>query len=244
MSVKDTVCIVPARGGSKGIKDKSIQPLGKAPLLSWPIRVAKASLRIGRVIVSTDGEKIAKVGEAENAEVWIRPDELAQDNSTVRDLIFHLIDRFEKEGAVPETIVYLEPTSPFRVTKDIHACLDVLEEGQFDSVATFVKSHVHPTWMFEQNAEDSWKAFQEGHTPWTYGSESSQQAYELNGGVYVFKTASFLREDPVGIYFGKRGFELMPEERSIDIDEPIDLIRADCALDHLGENEFNALKLV
>ena len=108
--------IIPARGGSKGVPKKNIRPLAGYPLIAYSIAAAKLCSRIDRIIVSTDSEEIAELSRKYGAEVpFMRPAELAGDLSPDRDFVMHALEWFkENEGAVPDYLVHLRPTTPLR----------------------------------------------------------------------------------------------------------------------------------
>src|ERR1041385_6963860 len=123
--------LIPARGGSKGLPGKNILPLLGKPLIGWTIQTAlKACENVnGKIVVSTDSKEIAHVAKTFGAEVpFLRPGELAQDNSTSVDVVLHALDFFEKEGENFDYVCMLEATSPQRTEKDILGALNLLEE--------------------------------------------------------------------------------------------------------------------
>ena len=116
MSNTTVVAIIPARSGSKSVKNKNIADLGGYPLISYSIIAAKMSKYIERIIVSTDSEHYAQIAVRYGAEVpFIRPKKLATDQSTDREFILHAMEWFdENEKIVPEYWVQLRPTTPLR----------------------------------------------------------------------------------------------------------------------------------
>lgn len=110
------IATIPARGGSKGVPNKSIRLVGGHPLIAYSIAAAKLSKKIDRVIVSTDSNEIAKIAIKYGAEVpFLRPAEFAQDNSSDNQHIIHAINWFEiNEKFTPELFVHLRPTTPLR----------------------------------------------------------------------------------------------------------------------------------
>jgi N-acylneuraminate cytidylyltransferase len=109
------VGLVTARGGSKGVPGKNIAPVGGIPLIEWSIRAARSS-RLERCIVSTDSEDIATVCRSAGAEVpFMRPPELARDDSPHMDVILHALDWLERDVGVPEYLCWFpcrtEPVS-------------------------------------------------------------------------------------------------------------------------------------
>lgn len=213
--IKNTrvVAVIPARAGSKSVIDKNIKLLAGKPLIAWPIDTAKQSRYIDRVIVSTDGEKIATIAKAYGAEVYIRPDHLAQDNSLVIDCLRELIVRLKSEGELATMLVLLEPTSPLRSLEDVDRVIEKLLSH--DSAATFCEAELNPhrAWKVEG---DSVEPFIEGAIPWL-PRQKLPQAYQLNGAVYGFHIDK-LPSEGTSILFGEIAAVTMPQERSVDID--------------------------
>ena len=117
MSPRDlyVVALIPARSGSKGVKNKNLQMLGQAPLIAWSIKCGLNSKAINRTIVSTDSLEYGEVARSWGAEVpFLRPDSISQDTSTDLDFVLHALDFFKSEGRLPDLIVHLRPTTPMR----------------------------------------------------------------------------------------------------------------------------------
>lgn len=108
--------IIPARGGSKGVPKKNIKPLGGYPLIAFSVAAAKLCTEIERAIVSTDSPEIAEIAKSYGAEVpFLRPPELAQDDSPDIDFVRHVLEWLgTNEGSVPDFLVQLRPTTPLR----------------------------------------------------------------------------------------------------------------------------------
>ena len=136
---REVVALVPARGGSKGLPGKNIRPLAGHPLIAWAIAVAKAAPSVGRVFCSTDSPEIADVARAYGAEVpFMRPAEFAGDFATDLDVFGHFLRWLEEnEGTVPEHVVQLRPTTPFRDPLWID---DSVARMQADPTITCVRS--------------------------------------------------------------------------------------------------------
>ena len=134
------VCIIPARGGSKGILNKNLVELEGTPLLSWSIVSAKESMCIERVIVSTDSSEIAAVARQWGAEVpFIRPEELASDNVHAVQVVLHALKWLDQqENYLPKGVMMLLPTSPLRLTADIDGAIDLFERNNAPSVVSVV----------------------------------------------------------------------------------------------------------
>ncbi|MFC1820437.1 cytidylyltransferase domain-containing protein [Thermodesulfobacteriota bacterium] len=115
--IKDKVyAVVPARSGSKGVKNKNIKTLCGHPLLSYSIIAAKKTKSTERIIISSDSPEYIKIAKSYGAEApFIRPSEISGDKSSDYECIKHMLDFLqENEGHVPEYIIHLRPTTPFR----------------------------------------------------------------------------------------------------------------------------------
>jgi len=130
MAQLETLAIIPARGGSKGLPRKNILDLGGKPVIAWTIEAATACPGIGRVIVSTDDPEIAEVARAYGAEVpFLRPDYLATDTATPGEVFGHVLESLNWEGYVPDIYMAMYPTSPFRSAHMVSTLLDKVQQG-------------------------------------------------------------------------------------------------------------------
>ena len=121
---KKIICIIPARKGSKGLKNKNIRRLNNIPLIAWSILLAKKCNEIDDIIVSTDSVKISKIAKKYGAKVpFIRPKKLATDKASSFNVIKHTINFFKKKNIFYDYVLLLEPTSPLRELKDINFCI-------------------------------------------------------------------------------------------------------------------------
>jgi CMP-N,N'-diacetyllegionaminic acid synthase len=224
---KRVIAIVPARGGSKSIPGKNIKPLDGKPLLAWSIDIARQVAEIDRIIVSTDDSEIAAVASIYGAEVYDRPAQLASDDALVIDAIKDLLSRLASEGGSPEWVVLLEPTCPLRSADDVRKCLALVAQGQFDSVATFKEADLNPhrAWRLVNGVPE---VFIPGAVPWL-PRQKLPHAYQLNGAVYIFRTA-LLAEETRSLLVGRLGAVLMPRERSQDIDDRLDFMIVEAIL--------------
>jgi len=126
----EIICVIPARGGSKGIPGKNIVEFDGKPLLHWSIAAAKSSGRVARVIVSTDDERITEAAKQSGAEVpFVRPANLAGDDVHSVHVVLHVLDWLEQERQLqPAGIMMLLPTSPLRTANDVAAAADLFIE--------------------------------------------------------------------------------------------------------------------
>jgi CMP-N,N'-diacetyllegionaminic acid synthase len=220
--------LIPARGGSKGIAKKNLASLGGMPLIAWTIKEALAS-QVGRVIVSTDCERIADSARQAGAEVpFLRPAELAADDTPSFDVAAHAVDWWrESNGAWPETLVLLQPTSPFRSAEDIVAGVKLLENSSAPAVVAVCEARTHPYLSRKIGPDGIIEYFLEGSEQ-ASRRQDFPPAYQINGALYVIRTQILLAEKS----FQPRGTRayVMPPERSLDIDNAADLRQADWQL--------------
>ena len=144
MLTKQTIAIIPARGGSKGIPNKNLIEFCGKPLLAWSILQAKEAKTISQVYVSSDDEEILTTAAQFGAIPIRRPKELATDASSSEEALLHALNEIEKVGTnIPDLVVFLQATSPLRTTEDIDGAVQKLIETRSDSLfsmAIFLKS--------------------------------------------------------------------------------------------------------
>jgi len=154
---KTILALIPARGGSKGLPRKNIRPLLGKPLIAWTIEQAKASKYIDRVVVSTDDEEIAEVAKKYGAEVpFMRPKELARDDSPTIDAVLHALEFFSEKGEKFDLLALLEPTSPLRKRGDIDRGIEILINSKRKATAVVSVGKVtleHPAIMKKIDSE-------------------------------------------------------------------------------------------
>ena len=133
--------IIPARSGSKGVRDKNIKSLRGHSLLEWSINAAKRSQLIDRVFISTDSSEYAQIGREHGAEVpFLRPDDISGDTASDLDFIIHAIEEFHKMGLEPDYLVHIRPTTPIRDPDVIDAAISLFQNNnQFNSLRSVHK---------------------------------------------------------------------------------------------------------
>ena len=142
---KKILALIPARGGSKGIKNKNIIDLCGKPLIDYSIVAAKKSKYIDDIVLSTDSEIIAKVGKQCGAEVpFMRPESLAQDKSKSIDVVVHAIDTLKKQNREYDCVVFLQPTQPLRDENDIDGAIKTFYNNNRQSVVSVCEAPNSP----------------------------------------------------------------------------------------------------
>jgi len=216
----ETLCIIPARGGSKGIPRKNVQAIAGKPLIAYTIEQAKCSNAITRVVVSTDDDEIASVSHSYGAEVLHRPAEIAGDKASSESALLHALDHLkQQEGYGPDLVVFLQATSPLRQPNDIDNAVDTLLRENADSLFS---ARPVEGFIWEERKQDG------ACTPINYDptDRPTRQALaseylEENGSIYVFKPW-VLREYNSRLG-GKIAVYVMHELDSFQVDVPEDL---------------------
>lgn len=208
-----------ARGGSTGVPGKNIRPLCGKPLIAWTIEQALASGLADRVYVSTDSPAIAGVARSYGAEVpFLRPAELATASAGKLPVILHLVDWVENAHGAVSRIIDLDPTSPLRAIADIQAC-DALLDDQTGLVITGYESDKNPYFnMVEQKADGGFERVCPPAVE-VLGRQGAPRVYAMNGSVYAWHRHSLKSSLWAA---GRIRLHVMPRDRSIDIDHPVD----------------------
>jgi len=221
----ETLAIIPARGGSKGLLGKNIRPLAGVPLIAHTIKAAQGAQTVDRIIVSTDDEAIAEIARDAGAEVpFIRPAHLSNDKATGVDVCLHALAHANNSlDYHPELVIFLQPTSPLRSSADIDAAVKLLRDSDADSVVSVKAVTEYPQWMKKMDAEQRISPLLEQLEIKT-NRQDLEKSYILNGAIYLSTTASMKKSHSV---YGSdtRGY-LMPDNRSIDIDTANDMLIA------------------
>lgn len=220
---------VPARAGSKSLPAKNLRLLAGKPLIVHTIEAARASAVFDRLIVSTDGEDIARVARRAGAWVpFLRPARLATDEARGIDALHHAMAWLEGNGLRFDCVMVLQPTSPLRASEDITGALDLLLERDADAVVSVCPVDHHPWWSNELPADGCMKDFLRPGLP--HNRQQLPPYYRLNGAIYLARWDFIRHRDD---WYGPRTYAyIMPRERSVDIDEEIDLWLAAALLRH------------
>lgn len=218
---KKVLGIITARGGSKGIPGKNIKPLAGKPLIAYTIEAAKQSKLLTRTIISTDYEDIALVSKKYGGDVpFMRPAEFAQDKSTSIDVIKHAITWLkENQKEEYDYVMILQPTSPLRRAEDIDECIKIAVEKDADSVMSMKELDDFSPKKLKKIQDGLIIPYFEEEGTFTAQRQSLDKMYKRNCAVYLTKVSYILNND----LFGKTSYAyIMSEERSVDINKPID----------------------
>jgi len=209
------LALIPARGGSKGIPRKNIRLFCGKPLLQWSIDVALMSSCIDQVVVSTEDTEIAAIAKAGGAEVpFLRPEELASDETPGIASVLHALEQLPEV----DDLLLLQPTSPLRRVEDVDDIVQLRRQAGSESAVSVTLSTKHPAWMYALS-EDLLLQSILTDSP-AFCRQQLPPAYVLNGAFYL-ATRSLLERERTFINSSTVGY-IMPADRSVDIDYPLD----------------------
>lgn len=216
MKLQDTLFVITARGGSKGLPGKNIRDLCGKPLIAYSIDIARKFVDDENICVSTDSEEIKKVVEEYGLKVpFLRPDYLATDTATSNDVLVHAVHFYKDIGREYKKICLLQPTSPLRSVDDVLGSLDLYRDD-IDMVVSVVKSHAPAVLC----ADDENGFVQLVYNKNAEGRQQLKEMFEFNGAVYVINVESLLEKGMKN--FSRKVKYVMSKEHSIDIDDIYD----------------------
>lgn len=222
------IALIPARGGSKGIRRKNLALLAGKPLLSYTTAAATRSKLIDAVWVSSDDAEILSFAEMAGVHALDRPAAFASDTASAVSVVEHFIHSLPHRSVEQNpVIVYLQPTSPLRDESHIDAALQQMHTVGLDSVISVVEADKPPQKAFLLNADGLLKSLFD-ETLSNARRQDLPQCFYPNGAIYAFRISAFKNRGG----FPSNGSlpYIMTSSDSIDIDNPSDLIRAEIAL--------------
>ena len=218
---KRVLALITARGGSKGLARKNIAPLGGRPMIAWTIAAARESRSVDRTILSSDDDEIIAVARAWGCAVpFVRPADLARDDTPSEPVVLHALDTLPESFDI---VVLLQPTSPLRSADDIDQCLARLCEADAPCCVTVTQPAKSPYWMYTMEGCGRLAPLL-ADSAVTTRRQGLPSVYVLNGAMYAAlvpwfrERRTFLAEETVG--------HVMPPERSVDVDTELDLALA------------------
>lgn len=214
------IAIIPARSGSKGLKNKNIKLLNGKPLLAYSIEAALKSKCFDTVFVSTDSKKYADIAREYGAEVlFLRSEKNSGDKSSAWDVIRETLIVYNEFGKEFDTFMYLQPTSPLRQAKDIKKAYKLYKGLNANSIVSVCECDVSPLYCYKLpknkllskvlNVKNENKRRQE-----------VGNYYTMNGAIYLASVKNFLKTND--IYSNKCCAYVMDKKSSIDIDDELD----------------------
>lgn len=226
MKNQKILAVIPARGGSKGVKDKNIAEIGGSPLIKYTIDAAKKSNMLTHCIVSTDSEKISSVAKSCGGIVpFRRPKHLSDDGALSLPVMQHAVKFMESlHGFQYDIVIMLQPTTPLRTAEDIDNSINLLMDVNADSVISVVEVEGHhPLRMKRVVGGRLVNYIDQGHEDMRPRQELPP-VYIRNGAIYATTRKVLMIENS---FSGKDSYAyVMTHDRSINIDTYQDLLVA------------------
>ncbi len=206
------VALIPARGGSKGIKRKNLEMIDSIPMVAHAILAALGVPEIESVWVSSDDKEILEVAEKYGALALLRPGKFAKDDSTSEAVITHFLT-VVKCG----TVVMIQPTSPMLTSGDLQRGIQKFRKEKLGSLFSACKTNDMLMW-------DEDAMYPINYDPRNRGRRQNRQRFMLieNGAFFIFSKGGFVRT--ACRLHGKIGYSEMPYWRSFQVDDKVDLV--------------------
>lgn len=227
---KNNLAIIPARSGSKGLKDKNIKELNGKPLIAYAILEAQKTNIFDAIHVSTDSEKYAEIAKKWGAdEPFLRSAEFAADDATTWDAVKYVLSEYSKRGQSFDTVTVLQPTSPLRTAHDIKNAFQFFEDKKANMISSVCKMDHSPLWSNTLPEDLSMTEFEDEQL--TYLPRQALPIYyRENGAIYILKVAHLL--SATNIYKDKCFAYIMDQLHSVDIDCELDFWIAETIMKH------------
>lgn len=214
------LAIIPARSGSKGLKDKNIRLFNGKPLMAYSIEAALQSNQFDEVFVSTDSEQYAEIGRKYGAHVpFLRSAEHSSDSAPSWDVVKEVLECYSVCGTTFNTVALLQPTSPLRTAQDINNAFAIMQEKQANAVVSVCEVDHSPLWCNVLPENGSMDRFLPKDLA-TKGRQKLDTYYRINGAIYLVNVPYLLSSQTIydqGCFAYK-----MDKRRSIDIDDLVD----------------------
>lgn len=228
--MKEILCTICARGGSKGVKNKNIKELNGKPLIAYTVEQAKQSGLFDHIVISTDSDEIAETAVKYGAEVFFkRSAELASDTAGKLGVIKDAFVRSEEHyGATFKYLMDLDATSPLRSVNDIRASFaQFLCDGNRNLI-TAMPSRRSPYFNMVEVSSEGRVGLAKRLDSSIVRRQDAPKTYDMNASIYIWTRDSILND--TSLFNDSTGLYVMPEERSIDIDCELDFEFVECMM--------------
>ncbi len=218
------IAIIPARSGSKGLKDKNIKNLAGKPLIAYSIECAIESNCFDRIFVSTDSQTYADIAIEYGVDAsFLRSAENSNDKADSWSVVREVIANFRLRGEEFDEIMLLQPTSPLRKAFDIKKAIDLLYERNGNSVISVTECDHSPLWCNTLPANGCMDQFVRSEVKGV-PRQQLPQYYRYNGAIYLLKA-----DELNNMHMFEKGCYayIMDQRRSIDIDTELDFLIAE-----------------
>ncbi len=188
-----TVCIIPARGGSKGVRKKNIKKINGKPLLAYVIENTLKSRIFDHVIVSTEDDQIARIAKKYGAEVpFKRPNILASDTAPMDKVLLHAVKTLYKLNYTFDIFVWRDATTPFIRSSDIKNTIQLLKKKKAAIVTGVYRQHLNPYFNIVETKSDGTLKLCKPLKKKARSRQEAPPVFQLNG-LYTYDAKKFLK---------------------------------------------------
>jgi|TARA_B100001964_G_C14178984_1_gene575260 N-acylneuraminate cytidylyltransferase/CMP-N,N'-diacetyllegionaminic acid synthase len=211
--------IIPARGSSKGIKNKNIKKLCGYPLIAWTILTARKSKYIKQIIVSTDSKKIANISKKYGATIpFIRPKKYATDKASSFSVLKHAINFFNSKNINFDYVLFLEPTSPLRQVEDIDNCIKKILAKKIDTMVSVTEVICqHPRFIYSINKKNILEPYITNKNNLYVRRQDIEPLYYLEGSIYLSRIRTLMEKKT--FYHNRTVAYKIKKWKSLEIDD-------------------------
>lgn len=214
----NSLVVIPARGGSKGIPRKNIRFLGGKPLIQWTIDEVKKVFPDNEICVSTDDVEIKNIVEQNGLKVpFLRPKKLATDTSGTYEVLLHTLSFYEDQGYNPDIMILLQPTSPFRTAEQIKEALEIYTPD-IEMIISVKETKSNPYYVLREENENGFlNSLKESKAN---RRQDIPKVWEINGAIYIINVKA-LKQKPLSQFTRVKKY-VMDEISSLDLDTILD----------------------
>jgi CMP-N,N'-diacetyllegionaminic acid synthase len=232
---KKIICIIPARQGSLGLKNKNIKLINGKPLIYWPIKASLNSKYVDYTLVTTNSNQIKKIAKKNGANVpFLRPEKLSTSKSKISNVILHTLKYLKKNKMKFDYFILLEPTSPLTNNLDVDIILKkIVNKKNYDSLVTVVQNiTAHP--IFNLNLDKNNKIQKYSSKNININRQKISKLYYLSGNAYVSKISTYLKHKS---FIQKKTIgHIVDKWKASEIDDIIDFIKTESIMKY-GKNK-------
>ncbi|MBO4461985.1 MAG: acylneuraminate cytidylyltransferase family protein [Lachnospiraceae bacterium] len=218
------IAVIPARSGSKGLKDKNIKEMAGKPLMAYTIEAARLSGVFDEVMVSTDSEKYAEIARKYGAHVpFLRSEATSGDKASTWDTVREVIGNYKNLGEEFDVVAVLQPTSPLRTADDIKGGMELFDKNNASAVIGVCELEHSINICNTLGANNSMNGFFDSNV--SGRRQDAGKYYRINGALYIQKVDALMNKENL---YGEGSYAyVMDKKASIDVDDEMDFKMAE-----------------
>ena len=218
------IAVIPARSGSKGLKDKNIKEMAGKPLMAYTIEAALLSGVFDEVMVSTDSEKYAEIARKYGASVpFLRSEETSGDKASTWDTVREVLSNYSNLGVEFDVVAVLQPTSPLRTADDIRGGVELFDKNNATAVIGVCELEHSINICNVLGENNSMDGFFDSNV--SGRRQDAGKYYRINGALYIQKVSDLMAKKNI---YGEGSYAYIMDKRaSVDVDDEMDFKMAE-----------------